>query len=433
MSPASLLVAVVLSAAPPEAAPSQPLPRNLQITLERVVQAYYAGDSAGVWTALSPAVVRLSEVQIERLDQALAAQEVPGVGELLVGVRMNLVQQNLGHALPEPQMKERMLVLSALRDRVQAIVAEQTAHPLVSGEGDLPQSLVEFERTLWDVHVLRNKLLTASRATEYAQALAAGVTERQRVRLSEDEQSLLSDASAALPDIQSAAEVLDELDAELRLERLDRGLAALKEPELTEERFLAAWSTLQDAEVLTAFLKDQQAGTGPRRLRREKLRQPGLAEEIQAKAEQARQLSGDLARKARHFFEGLHWWRRGRFGRGPDLGGLAKSAAAVETPGGLVWLYMPAEPPLPDPERESRDVAVESGTGSAGASGGNLPISFQGPSDRTRVQTPQPPVERRHHYTWAWEDRRIIPTSSGGSGDQTTNVSGIRAPLSTFW
>ncbi|HUG90936.1 MAG TPA: hypothetical protein VML55_08890 [Planctomycetaceae bacterium] len=434
MSLTALLMAAVVSAAPGHTNDAPPLPRGLQKTLEGVVQAYYAGDSAAIWRALAPMLARWSESQVAALDRALAAREVPGVGELLVDVRMSFVQQNLAHVLPEPQIRERMLLLAALGDRMNAILEEQREHPLVAATSDPPDSLAELEWTLWDVHVLRNKLLTAARAAEYAQALAGGVTERIRERLSEEEQTLLATAGAPLPDVQSATEALDELDAELRLNRLDRGLAALEQPQLTEERFMAAWSTQHDAEVLAAFLKNQSEGRGLRRLTRAALTRPGLADEIAAKAERARQLAGDLAEKARHFFVGLHWWRRGRFGQGPELGGLAKSAAAAETPGGLVWLYMPSEPPLPDPAREradkkSEDVADES----ADQSEADASIDFSTPSDRMRIRQPTPPVERRHHYTWAWEDRRIIPTTGAGTIDQVLSESPTRVGLSRFW
>jgi hypothetical protein len=430
MSMTTILITAVLAAAPDQG--TEPaLPRGMQKTFESLVRAYYAGDSGAVWKELSPMVARWSDTQVETLDRALAAQEVPGVGELLVELRMNLVQQNLANALPDPQIRERMLVLAALRDRTAAILEEHRTHPLVAGTSEAPESLVEYERLLWEIHVLRNKLLTAARATQYAQLLADGVTERIRERLKADELILLANAGEPLPDVQAAAATLDELDAEVRLKRLDHGLAALEQPQLSEERFMAAWSTQHDAEVVTAFLRNQAQGEGPRRLTRTALARPELIEEIAAKSERARQLAGDLAEKARNLFEGLHWWRRGRFGQGPELGGLAKSAAAAQTPDGLLWLYMPAEPPLPDPARDDTETPGE--TESDAPSPELTAFEFNTPSDRVRVRRPTPPVERRHHYTWAWEDRRIIPTSSSDGGDHTLGLSPLRGQLSTFW
>jgi hypothetical protein len=112
------------------------------------------------------------------------------------------------------------------------------------------------------------------------------------------------------------------------------------------------------------------------------LRRPNLAEEVDDQAKQADELAGDLATKTEHLFEGLDWWLRGRYGRGPEVWGLAKSGAALKNRSLLIALEMPSEPPVPTP-----------------------------PADPRRAPVPQ--FDRRHHYTWAWEDRRLQKDLSG--------------------
>jgi hypothetical protein len=76
--------------------------------------------------------------------------------------------------------------------------------------------------------------------------------------------------------------------------------------------------------------------------------------EVLAQSEQANKLAGDLVTKSTQLFRGLHWWLRGRYGQGTEVGGLAKSKAALKDAQLLVWLNMPARPPVPnDPTDKS--------------------------------------------------------------------------------
>ncbi|MBW3541020.1 MAG: hypothetical protein KY476_12175 [Planctomycetes bacterium] len=397
MSLGTLLLSLVVAAAPRSAADkAAPLPRGLSKTAQVVVAAYRGGDVFRAWHELAPLVPKLSDEQIEALDGALAAEQVPSVGQLLVDARLALVQQDLSSALPEPQIKERLLTLRALAERIDGWLQESDRHPLLSGKEPSARSMIDFERQLWELHVLRNKLLSAARAAQYAGDLAGGVTERQKEQLTPAELELLSTAGKPASDVRRAAERLAELEAKTRFARLDYGLKVLEDPTLPAERFMAAYSTLHDAEVLQSFLKERSgAGSAP-------LSDEALANALSAKSAEARSLAGQLAPKAKSFFEGLHWWLRGRYGRGTDLGGLAKSEAALHTPGGLVWLYMPAQPPVPE--------AVD--------------------EEQTEVL---PPFDRRHHYIWAWEDRRIIATSQGNQLTTQVGQQAVDHKLSSFW
>ena len=68
---ALLLVAII--AAPGDEVKLSP---GLRKTADAVTQAYFHGDSFRVWRALSPAVARLKEPQLDKLNQGLAAREV---------------------------------------------------------------------------------------------------------------------------------------------------------------------------------------------------------------------------------------------------------------------------------------------------------------------------------------------------------------------
>ena len=89
-------------------------------------------------------------------------------------------------------------------------------------------------------------------------------------------------------------------------------------------------------------------------------------------AQHGQRLAGDLAAKAKLLAEGLDWWYRGRFGRGTDFRGLAKSESASRVRNGLVWVKLP--PPEVAPSSKKDD-----------------------PLRRL-------PHARRHHLMWAIDD-----------------------------
>jgi hypothetical protein len=129
-------------------------------------------------------------------------------------------------------------------------------------------------------------------------------------------------------------------------------------------RILAAYALDFDGDYLAEVFAQ------PRDFQRERLREPDLPEHIKAVVADGRQQAGDLLAKSRFFFEGLHWWLRGRYGRGTHDQGLLKGPDALNSREALLTLMMPSEMPRPvDPAKAT--------------------------------SIPTPTVERRHHYVWA--------------------------------
>ena len=315
----TLLVVAALAAPADKVA----LPSGLQKTADAVTQAYFQGDSFRVWQVLSPAVARMKGSQVKKLDQALAAREIPSVGRLLVEARMKLVQQNLWRSLPQPKLRERMLALQGLHEQIQEKLKSTADHPLVAGTAPKPKTFAEFKKMLWDIHVLQNQFQTTERKARYAVVLANGIPQRALKHLSESEHNLVAAGNNELvQNFAKAQRDLLELEMETRLNRLDYGLSVLRKQEakLSKERFIAAYSTVFDAKVLNDFL---QKNKGP--FARSALNQEGLPQKVVKRAEEAKAAAGKLATKSKQFFDGLHWWLRGRYGSGPELGGLTKS------------------------------------------------------------------------------------------------------------
>ena len=372
----------------------------LQQAFEAIRAAYVAGDSAELWQSLANTVDRVRDPQVQELDRALAAEDIPTVEELLVEARLNLVQQGLADALAEPGIRERLLVLAGLDQRIAATLEQVADDPLLSADPAPTDDLERLERELWDLHVLKNRLLVAERCAGDSVRLARGVADPTFEQLEPSNKAIV--ALGRVPDFEAIQRARwNILEAELarRLQRLETGVEILRDATFRRERFLAAYSTQLDARILTAFFEERAGQPNHPPLAQKSLGDPEAAGRVADLGAAAEQLAGDLAERSRLFFEGLHWWLRGRYGAGPDLGGLAKSAAALREPGALWWLYMPAEPPTPT-----------------------------NPADPTTPDIPA--CDRRHHFTWAWEDRRV---QERAAYSVKTTSRQVRRELPGFW
>jgi hypothetical protein len=206
--------------------------------------------------------------------------------------------------------------------------------------------------------------------------MAGGISSSQRRRLDASDRALVEDGTADLKiSVKDMQDRLDETAMLIRLERLRSGTQILRNPELTKDRFQAAFTTSLDAQEWTQFQKEIESATR-RKPQKTKLARPDFIKSVAKEIEKSEKLAGDLAAKSRQFHEALHWWLRGRYGAGTEIAGLAKSPSAIRNPRLMTELDMPAEPPNP---------RVASGD----------------------LNKDVPRYDRRHHYTWAWENRRV--------------------------
>jgi len=161
-----------------------------------------------------------------------------------------------------------------------------------------------------------------------------------------------------------------------------------------EERFLAAFVLDLDGEQLAAqlqlpglFIKPdiaaaaaEQAAAMPDFSNAEQLR---YAQEVREHLTHGRKVAGvDLLIKSRLLFTGLHWWFRGRYGAGSEGNGLLKDKLALTSPQAMFGLYVPKETPKP--------------------------------TDPTVYGLQSPQIDRRHHYLWQFETKRIATSFSSG-------------------
>jgi hypothetical protein len=203
------------------------------------------------------------------------------------------------------------------------------------------------------------------------------------------------DFAALAAEISRLQTELNERSVELRVNRVAFAEEVLDKERELKERFLAAYAAGVDGELLLAGLADEQGPYKRGEFQREKLRSPTLPMELREQVDHAKALAGDLIKKSELLFVGLHWWRRGRYGRGTEGNGLLKPAEALRKLQAQLALFMPRVSPAP--------------------------------SDPLKGGRPTPDYDRRHHWTWAWEDRKFTtsPTSSSSSQSSSTSQTSV--------
>lgn len=345
-------------------------PRTRETLVRGVVPAYKRGNSIAMLNALSPLVAKLNSGQVSEVDTFLLNADLPTTGSLLVEARLAAMHQGLLNELPRASARETLLILGAIERQSEDQVT--LSQQLIKKCDEMQQTFPTFEQAFWEIHVAENEIRNAIQACEYARNLQNAARRINRNQLPEEQAALLDkdyrDQQLAL---NIAAKQLNEKKLELRIQRLDLSYKTLQESSVTRDRIYAAYLSDLDGDLLQAAYATP-AASGFRRA----LLQQTTAEQIKETASKATEIDPPLTQKCRLFFTGLHWWLRGRYGQGPDGHGLLKSVQALQTPRGQFGLYMPVETPQPTDPMQSQSI---------------------------------PQVDRRHHYIWRYEYRRITP------------------------
>ena len=396
--------------------PADGLSPKLHEVIENVAAAYAAGDIEKVWNLLAKPTNGLNDNLAAKFDEALAAKRLPPARELLVQARLKLLMENRSSALPAPSLRERLLILGALHDHVQNALAQIAGHTLLKEDTPPPTNMDHFDKRFHDISEMQGKLWLAKSCAVYAGDLAARLPAAARKKLTDHEQETVTQWEGdLLTKLQDKDLEVRELELETRLLRLKYGIEVLQQKQLTKEKFIAAATTRQDARTLTHELEPPAsvpakgakakaaAGKAPASppappvFHRAALKSPDLAKEVATLARHAQEAAGALADRAERFFAGLEFWLRGRYGWGPDVWGLAKSSAALQQPDLLHQVYMPANLLTPNEKKDKSKPET---------AGRRIETRPAGPEEKVRKMPTCP--DRRHHYTWAWEDRRLI-------------------------
>ncbi len=366
------------------------LPPTILATLnDQVVPAFRAGNSAGLLTALSPLVQRLKVADLEAADAALTAAGVPTIAELLSGARWRLLVQNEAGAAPAAKGRELELTLTGFKRTLEDYLNTRSRHVAFDPAAPIPENFLAFERRLWDHHVLDNELAGVGRVVLFSLSLVDEPGDRRGSGLTAEVQEVFrADFAKLAEELSHLQRELELRTVRLRLARLEYSHHVLNSVKDLKDRFLAAHVVDVDGELVVEAL-DRSTAVGGAEV------DPAFRERVVQLRDEGRRAAGeDLIAKSRALFTGLHWWYRGRYGRGPDGGGLLKSQQAMATPEGQFGLYMPIVPPNP-----AEDL---------------------GQNSQTAV------VPRRHFYLWQFETRDLEMASQNrnrrGHQDQLVSI-----------
>ncbi|MBW3598373.1 MAG: hypothetical protein KY475_14010 [Planctomycetes bacterium] len=374
--------------------------------LANVATAYVGGDVVTSVGILSPLLGKWDDGKTAAADALLAESGLPPVARQFAEARLAELKLKPRDRAPRLSARETLLVLPELRKELESALAAAKDHPVMAEPLPQPESLEAYDELFWNAHVLENQLLNAAMIAEYMTQLAARLSRRDAAKLDEARKGIAeTDYRAIAERVGAMSRELAERQVELRADRLAMAKEWLGEEQVSQRKFLAAFVWQMDAMLVEEFYRAGQSkkrrDDGPQYLRA-RLNDPGFFHEVGANAREARLRAGDLTTKSTLLYAGLHWWYRGRYGIGPMIFGLAKHPAAIHTEAGQLGLFMPLAPPKPtDPARLAQGEA------------------------------PQPLFDRRHHYWWAWEDRRMDRSGSNESVEVSTMTD--RITTSTFW
>jgi hypothetical protein len=338
-------------------------PRMAALVRDEVVPAYEARDFRKVARALKSAAA-WSEAQAAAVDELLAAHNAPPVAELLAEAWVESVRLGGEKETPAPKGRELEMVLRGFRGKFEREFQQVRDAELLADPLPLPESFASFEALVWQAHVTHNRLANLGAVWNSVMRLA------QTLRPVAARDAQLQPLAEVARTGSQLSEELEERTLATRLERLKFSLETLKSSQDLAERFQAAYALDFDGEALQNALAD--AAKNGRAFRRPELADPALAADVRQFADEGRKLAGaDLLEKSKLFFDAVHYFLRGRYGRGTHDAGLMKSPVVLQNPALLPLLYMPAIPPKAN--------------------------------DPFGKSYPVPPVDRRHHYVWASE------------------------------
>ena len=339
-----------------------------------LVPAFIDGDlltAANLSTQLIKTVHKKDRKQI---DSVLQRNGALPLAELAVTSRMELMRTGYTGNVAQPTEEEIKLLLAAVAKEISKQL--DNVKKLVDAEGS--NDLQELEDRLWKLHVTKNQLAGVQQLCRRGVQMARF----NRLNLGDDDAQERDKARKLFEDHAAEADELlrniGERTILLRIKRIELAERVLQTSQDFEERLMAAWVGDSDGPIVQEYFSNVENG---KIVPTASLSTPGMAESAQANVRELRQLAGpELLEKSRHFFVGLHWWLRGRYGAGPHGFGLIKDQTAMASAEKLFGLYMPTVIPTPTSPYDDGYMIPE--------------------------------VDRRHHYVWMFEYRRLIRKDS---------------------
>jgi hypothetical protein len=367
-----LVVVAVLTAVNASSAAAE-LTSKQQATVDQLISFHSRGNSVALLKSAATLTRRAKPEQLDAINEYLHEQDGPPICELMADTRLKLVLQGQTKHLPKPTQQETLLTIPRINDIVSEAVDAVDDQAILQDPLPTYDSLDEYEKLLWDVHVLENNLRNALNIATYGDQMMTFAKRFKPDSMTAQQQAIAqTNFTEQIGALRQKTREIAERKAEVRLNRLMLAGEVLYDSTDFRLRFTAAHVVDLDGELLAEFLDAHKGGP----FSRTRLKEPDLANTIADEVALLRTEAGDLIAKSRLFYTGLHWWQRGRYGRGSEGNGMLKSAQATKSAAAAFGLFMPTETPIPTD-----------------------------PYETGRYQVPQ--VDRRHHYAWMYEYRQI--------------------------
>ncbi|MFN0020988.1 MAG: hypothetical protein ACKVP0_22240 [Pirellulaceae bacterium] len=386
----------------PEIKPAKLTPKQIAFVKSELIPAYQSGEPINILKLVSGQLARWTDPQIAGMNQLLAELKAPTLDKMITDARMNLVRAQMADKGPEATAREAAIVLREIKRQIEEILKTAQGIELMKDPFPKPKSLTEFRDQYWMAHVQNNQLINADGLAFQGNLITQSKVVSKAKNASPADKAIFA---TKFPDITTKIRIvhreLNERSVELRVERVKFAVKVLQESKDIKERFLASYAVGVDGELLVNGFKEFP---GP--FVRSTLSAPGYVDALTSDVDRGKKLAGDMVKKSQLLFAGMHWWRRGRYGLGPELNGLLKSTAAQTNLAAQIPLNMPRVTPVPvDPAKHPLDQI--------------------------------PTFDRRHHFTWAWQTRQFQMTGGSSSSSNTsTQASTSSIPMRMtpdFW
>ena len=348
------------------------IPRNVKIELDqRLIPAYRTGHLGVVVYSGAMIVNQVGGTVNAEIDEYLAGQGIETLGVVLARSRFSLMVENK-LVKPAVTKKELLITVPHFQAEVEKVISGELRPMIMKmavDAADQPKELIEFERALWDLHVYKNDLVNLGRTAQIAGRTVLLVLQNARLSVTEKE-TLSFDFQLVQRTIEAESDRRLTREMSLRAQRIELALGVLGDSPSLKVRLQAAFAMDQDIKIMRTFVEQQRQGNFAG------VPQPNLRE-FERSVAFARGTHQELFRSADQLYTGLHWWLRGRYGKGIAANGLLKGEHVKKEPASGFALRMPR-----DRAKAMDPFAIENKLAS-------------------------PYVGRRHEYIWSWENGGI--------------------------
>ena len=354
---------------------SKPLSKKIiRQVVEVIVPAIKSGNEIAFLNASMDLIESSSPENLAAIDELCHEQGVETLQKYFADLVLKKTSEGIDPNSALSDLNMSKVIFDGVLRQMEEFEKSLADHVVMEEPLVVPSDFQESEELFGEIHVLHNEFDSLAKKVQLGFAI---LNQHEKKLRREKQGQLLAENLATLQDrLTDKYNDITERAADLRLQRFNSAHAALSNPASKNNFELMLTSTMSledDGSVLVDFLKGK-GDDNDKPLSRDSLKAEGLLNQVETMLASGRKSAGDVVVKANLFRNGLHYWLRGRYGVGAEVGGLVKAAGATTSVGAMEILYMP------------KDI--------------KKPISmFHSEEEST------PGYDRRHYYTWAAEYR----------------------------